>query len=215
MRNGKTAFASPGYRPSPSSQHPHDVCTRAGKASHDRERLGLSHVVVLHVVQEVGGLVPLGAGRVGSHQRVASWDATASLAVTHPANWGPYKRDLLDKAAEIAGLSGVILVTEPQAAAISYAAQERVDEGAVVAVYDLGGGTFDAAVLRKEPDGGFTPLMGDVRKLPSGSYLVGWSSLGRIEEITQGGVVNWRLDTPAPSITARVSWYEELYPGRQ
>jgi actin-like ATPase involved in cell morphogenesis len=82
----------------------------------------------------------------------------ASIALTHPANWGPYKRDLLEKAAEVAGLPGVVLVTEPQAAAISYAAQERVGEGAVVAVYDLGGGTFDAAVLRKEADGGFTIL---------------------------------------------------------
>ena len=82
----------------------------------------------------------------------------ATVVLTHPANWGPYKRDLLEKAAEIAGVPGVHLVTEPQAAAISYAAQERVEQGAVVAVYDLGGGTFDAAVLRKEADGGFTVL---------------------------------------------------------
>ena len=82
----------------------------------------------------------------------------ATIVLTHPANWGPYKRDLLEKAADIAGVPGVVLVTEPQAAAIAYAAQERVDQGAVVAVYDLGGGTFDAAVLRKEADGGFTML---------------------------------------------------------
>lgn len=82
----------------------------------------------------------------------------ASVVLTHPANWGPYKRDLLDKAAEVAGLTSVTLITEPQAAAISYSSQERVDEGAVVAVYDLGGGTFDAAVLRKDADGGFTAL---------------------------------------------------------
>ncbi len=81
-----------------------------------------------------------------------------TIVLTHPANWGPYKRDLLEKAAEIAGVPAVVLVTEPQAAAIAYAAQERVDEGSVVAVYDLGGGTFDAAVLRKEADGGFTVL---------------------------------------------------------
>jgi actin-like ATPase involved in cell morphogenesis len=84
--------------------------------------------------------------------------APATVALTHPANWGPYKRDLLSRAADTAGLAGVNLVTEPQAAAISYANQERVDAGAIVAVYDLGGGTFDAAVLRKEPDGGFTIL---------------------------------------------------------
>ncbi|HKY69089.1 MAG TPA: Hsp70 family protein, partial [Acidimicrobiales bacterium] len=90
--------------------------------------------------------------------RARGGERPATVVLTHPANWGPYKRDLLEKAAEIAGVPGVVLVTEPQAAAISYAAQERVDDGAVVAVYDLGGGTFDAAVLRKEADGGFTVL---------------------------------------------------------
>ena len=82
----------------------------------------------------------------------------ATIALSHPANWGPYKRDLLDKAAEIAGVPEVVMVTEPEAAAISYSSQSRVEVGAVVAVYDLGGGTFDAAVLRKEADGGFTVL---------------------------------------------------------
>jgi hypothetical protein len=65
-----------------------------------------------------------------------------------------------------------------------------------------------------EPDGGFTPVMGDVRKLPSGSYLVGWSTLGRIEEIAPDGTVPWRLDHPKGSITGRVSWYDEVFPGR-
>jgi actin-like ATPase involved in cell morphogenesis len=90
--------------------------------------------------------------------RARGGERPGAIVLTHPANWGPYKRDLLEKAAEIAGVPGVVLVTEPQAAAISYAAQERVEEGSVVAVYDLGGGTFDAAVLRKEADGGFTVL---------------------------------------------------------
>jgi molecular chaperone DnaK len=88
----------------------------------------------------------------------AKGSAPATVVLTHPANWGPYKRDLLTRAAEGAGLARVTLVTEPQAAAISYASQARVEPGAVVAVYDLGGGTFDAAVLRKEADGSFSIL---------------------------------------------------------
>jgi hypothetical protein len=47
----------------------------------------------------------------------------------------------------------VVLVTEPEAAAIHYASEERVEPGSVVAVYDLGGGTFDVAVLRKSEAG--------------------------------------------------------------
>ena len=40
-------------------------------------------------------------------------------------------------------------MTEPEAAAIHYAATERIEPSQVVAVYDLGGGTFDAALLRR------------------------------------------------------------------
>ncbi len=43
-------------------------------------------------------------------------------------------------------------MSEPEAAAVHFAAGERVDEGGIVAVYDLGGGTFDAAVLRRVGD---------------------------------------------------------------
>lgn len=75
------------------------------------------------------------------------------IAVTHPANWGPFKKDLLNQAITVADLSNVETLTEPQAAAIHYSDNERVDPGDVVAVYDLGGGTFDAAVLRKTATG--------------------------------------------------------------
>jgi molecular chaperone DnaK len=73
----------------------------------------------------------------------------ARVAVSHPANWGSYKLDLLRQAIRIADLDDVITLSEPEAAAIHYAAQARIEPGAVIAVYDLGGGTFDVAVLRK------------------------------------------------------------------
>ncbi len=79
------------------------------------------------------------------------------IAVTHPANWGPFKRDRLDQAIRLAGLEQVTTLSEPEAAAIHYASHARVEVGAVIAVYDLGGGTFDAALLRKT-DGGFEVL---------------------------------------------------------
>ena len=85
-----------------------------------------------------------------------------TVVVTCPANWGPYKRDLAMQATRLADLPQARLVTEPEAAAVEFAAGERVGEGEIIAVYDLGGGTFDAAVLRRtatgfellgEPDG--------------------------------------------------------------
>jgi Tol biopolymer transport system component/actin-like ATPase involved in cell morphogenesis len=71
-----------------------------------------------------------------------------AITVAHPANWGSYKMELLRQAFLLADLRDVQTCTEPEAAAIAYAARQRVEDGASIAVYDLGGGTFDAAVLR-------------------------------------------------------------------
>ncbi|MHB8664987.1 MAG: Hsp70 family protein [Acidimicrobiales bacterium] len=80
-------------------------------------------------------------------------EAPTAIAVTHPTNWGPYKLETLSQAITLAGLAGAMTLSEPEAAARWYASTARVDPGEVVAVYDLGGGTFDAAVLRKSSTG--------------------------------------------------------------
>ena len=75
--------------------------------------------------------------------------APSRICVSHPANWGPYKTDLLLQAVRLAGLDEpVSFTTEPEAAAIFYAQQQRIEPGSIVAVYDLGGGTFDAEIGR-------------------------------------------------------------------
>ena len=93
------------------------------------------------------------------------------IAVSHPANWGDYKKDLLREAIRMADLPDAVLVTEPEAAAIHYASQERIEPGSVIAVYDLGGGTFDAAVLRRTG--------------------VGWEILGQPEGVERLGGVDF------------------------
>ena len=80
------------------------------------------------------------------------------VTVTHPANWGAYKQDLLVHALRLADLDHTSVLSEPEAAAMYYASQERVEPGTVLAVYDLGGGTFDAVVLRKTSESGFEML---------------------------------------------------------
>lgn len=77
--------------------------------------------------------------------------------ITHPASYGPYKQELLTQAVQQADIGPVFFLTEPEAAALHYAEQERVNPGTLIAVYDFGGGTFDAAVLRKT-DSGFELL---------------------------------------------------------
>jgi molecular chaperone DnaK (HSP70) len=75
------------------------------------------------------------------------------VLLTHPANWGPYRRELFAEVPRLAGLDDVRTVTEPEAAAAYYAAYRNLGDGAVVAVYDLGGGTFDSTVVRMRVGG--------------------------------------------------------------
>jgi YVTN family beta-propeller protein len=76
-----------------------------------------------------------------------------AIVVTYPANWGEYKKELLEQAIRHADIGSARTAIEPEAAAVFYASTTRVEPGEVIAVYDLGGGTFDATVLRKTPQG--------------------------------------------------------------
>jgi actin-like ATPase involved in cell morphogenesis len=75
------------------------------------------------------------------------------IAVTYPASWGAYKLDLLRSAVRQVDLVVDLYVPEPVAAATSYAAERPVAVGGLLAVYDLGGGTFDCCVVRRDPQG--------------------------------------------------------------
>jgi actin-like ATPase involved in cell morphogenesis len=94
------------------------------------------------------------AAQLGEVLRVAAETEGAApdrVMLTHPANWGPFRRDVFAEVAKLAGLEGAPTVTEPEAAAIHYARSRELADGRLVAVYDLGGGTFDATVLRADP----------------------------------------------------------------
>ena len=71
-----------------------------------------------------------------------------AITVTHPAAWGPFKLDLLRQAMRMADLTDVRYLSEPEAAAWEYAATRPLEPGGTIAVYALGGGTFDATLLR-------------------------------------------------------------------
>ena len=75
--------------------------------------------------------------------------------ITVPAYFNDSQRQATKDAGRIAGLDVVRIVNEPTAASLAYGLQ-RLKEG-VVAVYDLGGGTFDISILRVK-DGVFEVL---------------------------------------------------------
>ncbi|GLZ78190.1 hypothetical protein Afil01_29970 [Actinorhabdospora filicis] len=81
------------------------------------------------------------------------------LVMTCPVEWGPVRRRMLSTAAERARLPRPTLVAEPVAAAAYFTANlhHEVPVGRSVIVYDLGGGTFDVCVVRREATG-FEPL---------------------------------------------------------
>jgi Fe-S protein assembly chaperone HscA len=66
--------------------------------------------------------------------------------ITVPAYFNDAQRQATKDAGRIAGLEVLRLVNEPTAASLAYGLDKRKD--GVVAVYDLGGGTFDISILR-------------------------------------------------------------------
>jgi molecular chaperone DnaK len=69
----------------------------------------------------------------------------AKAVITVPAYFNDAQRQATKQAGEIAGLDVVRIINEPTAAALAYGLDKKTDE--TIAVYDLGGGTFDISVL--------------------------------------------------------------------
>ncbi|MFD4637077.1 Hsp70 family protein [Lentzea sp. NPDC058436] len=79
--------------------------------------------------------------------------APESVVLTCPAVWGPYRREHFSEVPRLAGLKNWRIITEPEAAAMHHSVERRLGDGELIGVYDLGGGTFDATVLRARPHG--------------------------------------------------------------
>jgi Fe-S protein assembly chaperone HscA len=73
-------------------------------------------------------------------------EAVTKAVITVPAYFNDAQRQATKDAGRIAGLEVLRLVNEPTAAALAYGLDKR-REG-IVAVYDLGGGTFDISILK-------------------------------------------------------------------
>jgi molecular chaperone DnaK len=65
--------------------------------------------------------------------------------ITVPAYFNDAQRQATKDAGKIAGLEVLRIINEPTAAALSYGLDKK--EGKTIAVYDLGGGTFDISIL--------------------------------------------------------------------
>lgn len=99
-------------------------------------------------------------------KRIAEWRMETSIKkaiITVPAYFNDGQRAATIRAGELAGLEVVRILPEPTAAALAYG-MDRLAEKSRIAVYDLGGGTFDLSILEMH-DGVFQVLAtnGDTR----------------------------------------------------
>src|SRR5919108_426920 len=72
-------------------------------------------------------------------------DKVEEAVITVPAYFDDAQRQATKDAGEIAGLKVLRIINEPTAAALAYGLDKKAEE--VIAVYDLGGGTFDISIL--------------------------------------------------------------------
>lgn len=92
--------------------------------------------------------------------RVAQREGRSALGITitHPTGWDANTIQAVADALPSANLPHVMFCTAPQAAPACHAVRERLPTGATIAVYDLGGSTFEAAVVRQTGTGTFSVL---------------------------------------------------------
>jgi molecular chaperone HscA len=110
---------------------------------------GESHMPFIDTVQGAKSPVEVSADIL----KVLRQRAEASLGgelvgavITVPAYFDEAQRQATKDAARLAGLNVLRLLNEPTAAAVAYGLDQQAE--GVVAIYDLGGGTFDISILR-------------------------------------------------------------------
>ncbi|MFC8847271.1 MULTISPECIES: Hsp70 family protein [unclassified Micromonospora] len=115
------------------------------------------------------------AGWVVEQVRAAEGGPAEAVVVSHPAGWGPHRRELLRRALWEFEVPGVTLLPCPVTVAEGHAAQGFT--GDLAAVYALGGDTFEGALVRRNADGTYATL-----GLPQG--LLGCGGAEFVAELT-------------------------------
>ena len=105
--------------------------------------------------QEIAAMV---LGKLKADAEAKLGEKITAAVITVPAYFNDSQRNATKAAGEIAGLEVKRIINEPTAAALAYGLDKKSDEK--IAVYDLGGGTFDISVL-EIGDGVFEVLATD------------------------------------------------------
>ena len=110
---------------------------------------GESHMPFIQTVQGTKSPVEISAEilktlRLRAEQALGG--ELVGAVITVPAYFDDAQRQATKDAARLAGLNVLRLLNEPTAAAVAYGLDQQAE--GVVAIYDLGGGTFDVSILR-------------------------------------------------------------------
>ncbi|QBF25271.1 Fe-S protein assembly chaperone HscA [Pseudomonas tructae] len=142
--------------------------------------------------------------------------------ITVPAYFDDAQRQATKDAARLAGLNVLRLLNEPTAAAVAYGLDQNAE--GLVAIYDLGGGTFDISILRLTggvfevlATGGDSALGGDDFDHAIASWIVEQAGLssdldpGAQRQLLQTACAAKEALTDADSVTvAHGNWQAEL-----
>ena len=110
---------------------------------------GESHMPFIETVQGAKSPVEVSAEILKTLRLRAEQTLGGELVgavITVPAYFDDAQRQATKDAARVAGLNVLRLLNEPTAAAVAYGLDQKAE--GVVAIYDLGGGTFDVSILR-------------------------------------------------------------------
>ncbi|VXB37421.1 DnaK-like molecular chaperone specific for IscU [Pseudomonas sp. 8AS] len=110
---------------------------------------GESHMPFIDTVQGAKSPVEVSAEILKALRQRAEEALGGELVgavITVPAYFDDAQRQATKDAARLAGLNVLRLLNEPTAAAVAYGLDQQAE--GVVAIYDLGGGTFDISILR-------------------------------------------------------------------
>lgn len=92
--------------------------------------------------QEIAAMV---LGKLKADAEAKLGETISEAVITVPAYFNDSQRNATKAAGEIAGLKVLRIINEPTAASLAYGLDKKTDQK--IAVYDLGGGTFDISVL--------------------------------------------------------------------
>jgi molecular chaperone HscA len=103
--------------------------------------------------------------------------------ITVPAYFNDAQRQATRDAGKLAGLDVLRIVNEPTAASLAYGISRTDDNPKLIAVYDLGGGTFDISILRLDQD------IYEVLATNGDTFLGG-------DDIDQAIIAHWKSTVP-------------------